>query len=657
MDNILTVSQVYANTIRAFLLIISVFLFNTTAFSQDKADKMFDKALNLMQKDKVEKAEKQLLELLDIYPNYLNAYQALAEIYYVRQDTTMARTSYEKFLVNDSNNDLSARIRLTKLYFATHNWDKVKQQTDLISAKLNDNKLKSKIKQRKKITEDLEFILKNMDFQKDCLEHPKPFVPQNMGIAVNSSAGEYLPTMTADERTMLITCLIADSSGDFMRGQEDFYITEFENGEWQPKTRIPYPLNTEENEGAGCISPDGRFIYFTKCNSPDGFGSCDIYVSERIGKRWTYPKNLGSNVNSQYWDTQPSIASDGKTLYFVSNRPGGFGKSDIYVTRKRRDGTWTKARNLGEPINTAGDEVSPFIHPSNTTLYFASDSHLTMGGLDILYSRLQRGKFSKPENLGCPINTNADEFGLIVTPSGTHAIYSSDMAGGFGSKDLYIFELYPEAQPIPVTYIKGRVLSKATNQPLEAELQIKDLSSDSANIIAATVSDASDGSYLLCLPLGADYALSVTAKDYMLYSSTVTLHDSNDISSHNSDIYLVPAVTGAAIVLRNVFFDVDSYRLLPASFAELATLVEILNDNPSFHIEIAGHTDNTGSKQHNQTLSENRAKAVCDYLISKGISPTRLTAHGYGQEQPVASNDTDEGKAQNRRTEFRITKK
>ncbi|MDR0789472.1 MAG: OmpA family protein [Bacteroidales bacterium] len=637
------------------LILVSFVAFFSNCFAQEKADKLFEKAIDLLNKNKVAKAEEQLLDIVKDYPNYLDAYAALGEIYYARPDTAKARRNYEKYLPDESSNDLNARVRLAKLYFASHNWDKVKLQTDIILAKLEDDKLKNKIKQRKQLTSEMNFILSNMEFQKDCLEHPKPFEPRNMGIAINSSASEYLPTMTADEQMMLITVLIADSNGDFSRGNEDFYISQFINGEWTPSIKVPYPLNTEDNEGAGCISPDGKYIYFTKCNAPDGLGSCDIYVSRRVGNRWSYPKNLGSNVNSSAWDTQPSIASDGKTLYFVSNREGGYGKSDIYVTTKRKDGTWTKAKNLGNVINTEGDEMSPFIHPSNTTLYFASDSHLSMGGLDILFSRIENGKFTKPENIGCPINTSADEFGLIVTPSGKSAIYSSNMAGGYGGKDLYQFDLYPEAQPTPITYIKGKVLSKATNAVLEADLQIINI--NTSQLIAATTSDASDGTYLLSLPLGADYALSVTAKDYMLFSENLTLSDTADMQSYNKDIYLLPVAVGTDVVLNNVFFDVDSYQLLPTSFAELGTLVEVLTSNPKIKIEISGHTDNTGSKEHNQTLSEQRAKAIADYLVSQGISATKLTSKGYGQDRPVATNDTDEGRAKNRRTEFRITAK
>jgi tetratricopeptide (TPR) repeat protein len=307
--------------------------------AQDKIKKEFNKAVENIRQKKYEKAEEQLLKLLNEYPNYLDANQALAEIYFARPDTAKARMNYEKYLANDSNNDVVARMRLAKLYFRTHDWDNTKRQCQIITSKLEHETIASKIRQKERLIAELKFIIANLEFQKDCLAHPKLFLPRNFGDAINSSGSEYLPTMTADEAMMLFTFMSDETSGNNKEITEDFYYSVLENGEWQSRKKIPYPLNSEENDGAGCISPDGKFIYFTKCNDPSGFGSCDIFVSKRIGNKWTYPSNLGSNVNSSYWDTQPSIASDGKTLYFVSNRPGGEGGSDIYVTKKKKDGT------------------------------------------------------------------------------------------------------------------------------------------------------------------------------------------------------------------------------------------------------------------------------------------------------------------------------
>jgi hypothetical protein len=278
-----------------------------------------------------------------------------------------------------------------------------------------------------------------------------------------------------------------------------------------------------------------------------------------------------------------------------------------------------------------------------------------MGGLDILFSRIKNGKFQTPENIGCPVNTEGDEFGLIVTPSGLQAIYSSSMAGGFGGKDLYIFDLYPEAQPVPITFIKGRVLSKSTSLPVESEIVISDLRTSEQ--VSATTSDISDGSFLLSVPLDADYALSIVAKDFMLLSENITIADFDTAEGKLRTFYLQPIVVGADVVLRNVFFDIDSYRIMETSLAELNTLLDILKSNPRIKIEISGHTDNTGSPQHNDTLSQFRAEAIRDWLVLQEIDNARLTAKGYGSAKPVSSNETAEGRSLNRRTEFRITAK
>ncbi|MDR1005963.1 MAG: OmpA family protein [Bacteroidales bacterium] len=652
MANINSITQVSANSLKRFVIMIALLL-SANLYGQEKEGRLLEKAVAFMNTNREDKAEKQLLKIIEDYPDYTDAYQALAELYFAQRKYDKAITNYEKVLADTANNDIYARLRLANLYLKTMEYDKAAAELDIIETKLADT---NNIKQKKKYEAQADFLKSSLEFRKTCEANPKPFNPVNMGSFVNSPLSEYLPTMTADEHTLLITVLDSGSSSSQNgKGQEDFFFLTFENGQWKQRIKVPYPLNTTENEGAGCISPDGKYIYFTKCNSADGYGSCDIYVSERKGGKWSYPKNLGSNVNTSHWETQPSIASDGRTLYFVSNRPGGEGGSDLYVTKKQRNGSWSKAKNLGKAINTAGDEISPFIHPSNTTLYFSSDSHLTMGGLDILFSRIDKGKFSKPENLGCPINTQADEFGLIVTPSGKQAIYSSDKAGGYGDKDLYIFDLYPEAQPVPITYLKGYILSQNDRMPVEAEIKISDIKTN--ELVAATISDPIDGSYLLTLPLGAEYALNITAKDFMLYSDNVILTDTAERKAYNKDIFLEPLIKGAAMVLKNVFFAVDSYELLPLSYAELGTLLEILNSNPSIGIEISGHTDNTGSKQHNLTLSEQRAKSVADYLVKNGISRLRITYKGYADEKPIATNDTSEGRSLNRRTEFRIINK
>ena len=422
------------------------------------------------------------------------------------------------------------------------------------------------------------------------------------------------------------------------------------------KTKLASPLNSEDNEGAASISPDGRFLYFAKCNASDGLGSCDIYVSERNGNTWSKPKNLGVNVNSSAWDSQPSIASDGRTLFFVSNREGGFGKSDIYYSYLKKDGSWTKAKNLGEKINTQNNEISPFIHPSNTTLYFSSDGHIGMGGQDIFYSKIENGKFSSPINIGYPINTDADETCFFVNSEGNLAFYASNsLEENYGNTDIYFFKLYKEAQPTKVITLKGKIIYDDFKKRNQALLEIKNLKTN--RIVASTTSDKITDNYILALPVGEDYAMNVTCSGYLFYSENFSLKGINDtVSVIEEDITLQAIKEGQSVVLKNIFFETNSFELKEESNAELQTMLELMQKNPTLRVEISGHTDNIGKDDYNISLSENRAKSVRQWLVDKGIDTQRIVAKGYGKTKPIADNSTEEGRQQNRRTEFKIIK-
>ncbi|MPM25221.1 Protein TolB [bioreactor metagenome] len=407
-------------------------------------------------------------------------------------------------------------------------------------------------------------------------------------------------------------------------------------------------INSPDNEGAHTISPDGKILYFTACNRQAGKGSCDIYMSEWYRGGWDYPVNL-YEINSKAWDSQPSISPDGRTLYFTSSRNGG---KDLFVTHFGDNGEWSEPVPLPSNINTSGNEMSPFLHPDGKTLYFTSDGHLGMGGLDIFYSKMiDDSTWSDPVNIGYPINTYRDEAFLFVSASGEKAYFAS---GGLDTRnmDILSFELYKEARPDPVTYMKGIVTDISTGLPLQASFELTDLSSE--KVIASSSSDE-DGSFLLCIPTGRDYMLNVSADKYLFYSDNFNLTGvQTKTDPYIKNIQMQPATSNAVVVLKNIFFDTDKFDLKPESYAELEKVRLMLVSNPKMRIEIGGHTDNTGSIEHNKTLSENRAKAVVNYLVSKGISASRMTYKGYGDTVPISTNDTPEGRALNRRTEFKV---
>lgn len=504
---------------------------------------------------------------------------------------------------------------------------------------------------------EVEKKMKTVAFRQQAYANPVPFNPQNMGAAVNSANDEYLPALTADGQTLVFTrrfprtgCTTANTDME-----EDFYVSVKKNGEWTKAVRMSEPVNTYDNEGAQCISQDGRMMIFTGCNRKDGAGRCDLYICRREGNQWSKPQNLGMPVNTAAWEAQPTFSVDGKTLYFVSNRKGGLGGMDIWKS-ELVNGQWSQPQNLGAPVNTPGDEKTPFIHFDDRTLYFASDGHVGMGGLDLFMSKLQDdGSWSDPVNVGYPINTEGDESNMIVGADGRTAIYSSDQLGGYGREDLYMFELPETVRPQATTYIKGIVYDKKTKKLLSAAFTIADLTTKT-DVVSAT-SDPVDGSFLLTMPGLHQYALSVSKEGYLFYSQNFEMTAASIDNPYLLEIPLEPIEVGSSITLRNVFFETAKWDLTAASSVELDKVVDLMAKNQSMRVMLEGHTDNVGSDAANQKLSENRAKAVYDYLVKHGVASNRLQYKGYGESKPIADNNTEEGRAQNRRTVFTVLQK
>ncbi len=495
----------------------------------------------------------------------------------------------------------------------------------------------------------------NCRFALKAMDNPVPFQPVNLGGDVNTEFNEYFPCLTADNQTLLFTRLV-DDPGSFTGRQEDFFISTRSGGEWQPAVNIGPPINTLYNEGAPTLSADGNVLVFTACESVNGYGEgrrgygrCDLFISTRRGLSWSRPENAGVPVNSGNWESQPSLAADGRTLYFVSNRDNDY---DIWMSTLDENGDWSLPEMLGGNINTSGYEGSVFIHPDNQTLYFSSDGHTGMGGMDIFYSRRDStGDWGRPVNLGYPINTHKDENSILISADGGLAMFASDREAGFGGLDLYQFELYEEARPQYVTYLKGTVFDEETRAKLGARFELTDL--ETGEVAVRSFSNEQTGEFLVSLPTNRDYALTVSRDGYLFYSGNFSLRGSGTTADpYLKDIPMKPIKVGETVVLRNIFFETDKYALKEASVIELDKLAGLLESNPGVSIEIAGHTDNVGTPDYNLELSRNRARAVYDYLAGKGIDPARLSYKGYGETSPVDTNDTEAGRANNRRTEF-----
>ena len=469
--------------------------------------------------------------------------------------------------------------------------------------------------------------------------------PQNLGDSINTIHLEYFPSLTIDGKSMVFTRRI--------NSDEDFYVSNFINGSWSKARPIEGRVNTNLNEGAQNISQDGEWLVFTGCNYPEGLGSCDLYISYKTKSgKWTEPQNLPGVINSEFWESSPCLSPDKRDLYFSSNRTGGFGGKDIWVSHQNANGRWTEPVNLGPVINTSSDEGCPFIHADNQTLYFNSNGHAGYGATDLFLSRKKDDfNWSTPQNLGYPINTIDDEGSLIVASNGKTAYYASDGADTKGGLDIYSYQLPDSSRAAKTLWVNGKVFDKKTGEGLPSLVELFEV--NSSRMVSRLQTDE-NGHYLITLPVGKDYVLNVNRKNYLFYSDHFSLPSNQVDTSFYVDIPLQPIETGASIVLKNIFFDSKKWELKPGSQTELNKVVQLLNDNPALKIEITGHTDNIGNPADNLILSENRAKSVVKYLIANGIAPGRLMSKGYGQTRPIAPNNSEENRAQNRRTELKV---
>ena len=502
-------------------------------------------------------------------------------------------------------------------------------------------------------------LIDNCNFSIQAVATPVPFKPINLGPNINTQYDEYWPSLSADESILVFTVQIPIDENNprvYMNRQEDFYFSEYKNGGWQPARNAGYPPNTQNNEGAQTISADGKHLFFTACNRDGGLGRCDLYYSERKGDHWSIPENLGPPVNSGNNEKQPSVSADGRVLYFVSDRAGGKGEYDVWISQRDDNQNWMEPFNAGDSINTPGDEQSPFIHPDNQTLYFASTGWPGLGRYDIFLSkRGNDGKWCRPVNIGYPINTFNNEEGLIVNATGNKAYFSSDRISGQG-RDLYEFELYEEVRPVKVSYMKGKVYDTETWERLQARFELIDL--NTGEVVMVSSSEPGTGEFLVCIPARTDYALNVSKKGYLFFSDHFSLEKVYERNEpYLKDVPLQPIKIGETIILRNVFYAYNSYELINRSKIELDKVIQLMNENPLLVVEISGHTDNTGTPEYNQELSEKRAGSVKNYLSEHGISPVRMTAVGYGLTKPIATNETEEGRSENRRTELKILEK
>ena len=581
---------------------------------------------------------------------FVEAYWLKAEIYLHIKQIDNAIATLEKADELQLPDPGETRCRLAELYFRTGKYERALD-------KINEIVEYNYITRRDKLKAKYEFAL-------NLYNNPTDFAPRNLA-KVNTVYDDYFPSVTADGQyistTVLLPAVALFLEPELKRYQEDIYVSHWEVDDWGYSEPLDGPLNTQGNEGSQSFSADGRYMFYVQCDNKANIGSCDIYYSIRRGDVWTPPINLGEPANSQYWESNPSLSASGNKLYFTSRRPGGLGETDIWCVDVGidRDGllTTSNARPLGAPVNTEKSEFAPFIHADNRTLYFASDGHNGMGGSDIFVSRLgDDGRWSKPKNIGYPVNTYGEESGFVVNGLGDRAYFASDNIENDVSEDnednprsgldIYEIMLPQELRPDPIVYSPGRVYNAATGRPLETMVEIFDQRTNSQ--LFKSLSDGKDGSFTALLPQGGIYGLSVTNPGFLYYTAAISTPGDSIL------VALQPIKSGSRTTLNNLFFDYDSDKILATSYAEIARLTQFLYDNPKVNINIVGHTDNQGNAKYNLDLSNRRANSLRNALIQYGVAESRMTAEGKGSTQPIATNETEEGRAQNRRVEVII---
>ncbi len=473
------------------------------------------------------------------------------------------------------------------------------------------------------------------------------FAPINLGDSVNSEKSEYYPSININDSLLVFTRRDVGNRENFMQ-------SKLVNNKYEKATLINGDINIEPSKGAITVSADGEWMIFAgNFGRKKGFGDFDLYISLYTPDGWSEPENLGSNINTEFWESSPSLSPDKRVLFFSSNRYNGYGARDLYYSIRMPNGKFGPAINMGDSINTKGDDMAPYIHADNQTLFYTSNGLPGYGGTDLYVLRKQEdGNWCKPENLGYPINTINDEGSFAVSADGLTAYYASDRSDSRGGLDLYKFTLRNDIRPAKTLYIKGKVFDKKTGKGLPCNIEL--INNVTGKALMNIQTDEL-GDYFITLPLGKDYTFIVNRKGYLFYSEQYLLKNKEADSVYKKDIALNPVSLNNNVVLNNILFEVNSFKLLPISLIELDKLFQILIENPTVTIEIGGHTDNVGIAADNITLSKNRALAVVDFLVKKGIEKTRISFKGYGSSKPIAENTTEKGRIKNRRTEFTIT--
>ena len=638
-------------------VILCIFLcFSYTLLAQDNcnldvdvtAKKHYNKAKRLADNLRYSESIHNIKKSLEIQANYPNAYFLMGRIYELKKDMDNAKFYYQK------------TIEVCPMHSPLVYWY-------LATAEMEDKSFKQA---KKYLNSYLEFLslteenkamarqkIKTAEFYDNIYSNPVPFTPKAVE-GVSTTNDEYLSVLSPDNEFAYYTRRSTKQKIGMLRPEtvEEFTVSVKKDGKFDEGKTMPYPFNMRPNEGGPSLSIDNRELFFTICANENGYKNCDIYYTKKKYEDWSELKRLEYPVNKvDSWESQPTISSDGNTLIFSSIREGGLGGSDLYSVNRDENGNWGNLKSLN--VNTVGNEKSPFLHPDSKTLYFSSDNHLGLGGLDVFYCKKDStGNWANPINIGYPINSENDDLAFFVSTDGKTAYFSSNKLSGIGGWDLYEFPLHRAARPEKVLFIKGDVKAEQGEILFDAVVEVKSMNSKKVNRIDV---NKESGQYVGVVNIQEDEDVMVTvkSKDYAFNSRYITSDDSYFLKPANLDFEMQAINEGKSFRINNIYFNVDAFELNEQAKNVLMSFTEFMELNPSVSVAIHGHTDDVGDKISNFKLSTKRAQVVHDYLISLGVNSNRLSFEGFGESKPLVPNDSQEARATNRRTEFFIIQK
>jgi len=636
-------------TVGCWLITVGCWLITVHCSAQDaKAKQLYDQSIKLFGERKATEAIAFMQEAIKRDRNFADAHLKIGQLYEFTKRVEPALLAYREGvrLQPDAPASAAAYQSLSNLLLRLGRYGEAIPFLEKYATFFAPQSAQVK---------RIEQLMTNAKFGQDAMQHPQAVTPKPLSESLQTTPSQYFPVLTADEQTMVFTVLKPE-------GDEDLFITSFNGETWQPPVSLSPNINTPDNEGTPSLSADGRTLVFTACQGRKGFGSCDLYITHRTGNDWSESQNLGPIVNTHYYESQPALSADGRRLYFVSDRPGGQGKRDLWRTDADADGNWQEPVNLGTPINTSFNEASPFIHANGQTLFFASEGHPGMGGYDLFVSdssvTTSPKRWSVPTNLGYPINSAEDQASLFVSANGARAYYSfEEQKDGISQRSrIYVFDM-PESlreRVKPVNYLKGVVTNGKSQKPVSATVELIDLATNLT--ISRVASDAQTGQYAIVLPTEGEYALYINSLGYLFKSLSFDFtKKTKEINRGIAlPVALEPISNTGKETLNNIFFESGRYDLVGKSRTEINRLAQFLKTNPTVSVEISGHTDDQGDATANLVLSKKRAQTVVAYLTETGIEAARIRATGFGKTRPLQPNTSEENRRLNRRIEWRV---